>query len=83
LPESASREALAMSRVRNVAFVRRRGVPVFFLSYMWSELRRLGEVCVLTLAGDRIKEITAFRAPAAFASFDLPETLGGERRGEP
>jgi hypothetical protein len=50
---------------------------------MWSELRRLGEVCVLTLAGDRIKEITAFRAPAAFASFDLPETLGGERRGEP
>ena len=32
----------------------------------------------LTLAGDRIKEITAFRAPAAFASFDLPETLDGE-----
>jgi RNA polymerase sigma-70 factor, ECF subfamily len=42
---------------------------------------RLGEICVLMLEGDRIKEITAFRAPAAFASFDLPETLGGERRG--
>ncbi len=45
------------------------------------ETYRLGEVCVLTLAGDRIKEITAFRAPAAFASFDLPETLDGEPRG--
>ena len=44
---------------------------------------RLGELCVLMLEGDRIKEITAFRAPAAFASFDLPETLGGERRGKP
>jgi RNA polymerase sigma-70 factor, ECF subfamily len=45
------------------------------------ETYRLGEVCVLTLAGDRIQEITAFRAPAAFASFDLPETLDGEQRG--
>jgi RNA polymerase sigma-70 factor, ECF subfamily len=35
----------------------------------------LGHVCVLSLEGDRIKEITAFHAPAAFASFDLPETL--------
>jgi RNA polymerase sigma-70 factor, ECF subfamily len=44
---------------------------------------RLGEICVLMLEGDWIKEITAFRAPAAFASFDLPETLGGEPRGKP
>jgi RNA polymerase sigma-70 factor (ECF subfamily) len=42
---------------------------------------RLGELCVLMLKGDRIKEITAFRARAAFASFDLPETLDGEPRG--
>ena len=40
---------------------------------------RLGELCVLMLEGDRIKQITAFRARAAFASFDLPETLAGER----
>jgi RNA polymerase sigma-70 factor, ECF subfamily len=40
---------------------------------------RLGEICVLRLEGDRIKEITAFRALAAFASFDVPVTLGGER----
>jgi RNA polymerase sigma-70 factor (ECF subfamily) len=43
---------------------------------------RLGELCVLMLEGDRIKEITAFRAPAAFASFDLPRTLGDERSGK-
>jgi RNA polymerase sigma-70 factor, ECF subfamily len=43
---------------------------------------RLGEICVLTLDGEQIKEITAFREPAAFASFDLPETLGGERRSK-
>jgi RNA polymerase sigma-70 factor, ECF subfamily len=42
------------------------------------ETFRLGELCVLALQGDRIKEITAFRAREAFASFDLPETLGGE-----
>jgi RNA polymerase sigma-70 factor (ECF subfamily) len=36
---------------------------------------RLGELCVLMLEGDRIKEITAFRSREAFASFDLPETL--------
>jgi RNA polymerase sigma-70 factor, ECF subfamily len=41
---------------------------------------RLGELCVLMLEGDRIEEITAFREPAAFASFDLPETLGGDQR---
>jgi RNA polymerase sigma-70 factor, ECF subfamily len=40
------------------------------------EAYRLGELCVLMVEGDRIKEITAFRARAAFASFDLPETLG-------
>ena len=45
-------------------------------------LYRLSEICVLMLEGDRIKEITAFRAPAAFASFDLPETLADERSGE-
>jgi hypothetical protein len=39
---------------------------------------RLGEICVVTLEADRIKEITAFRAPTAIASFDLPDTLGGE-----
>jgi RNA polymerase sigma-70 factor, ECF subfamily len=43
---------------------------------------RLGEICVLMLEGDRIKGITAFREPTAFASFDLPEMLGGERRGK-
>jgi RNA polymerase sigma-70 factor (ECF subfamily) len=42
---------------------------------------RLDHLCLVTLEGDRIKEITAFRAREAFASFDLPETLGGERRG--
>jgi RNA polymerase sigma-70 factor, ECF subfamily len=46
------------------------------------ETYRLGELCVLTLAGDRINELTAFRTPQAFASFDLPKTLGGERRGK-
>src|SRR5262245_39149572 len=39
---------------------------------------RLGHVCVVGLEGERINEITAFHAPAAFASFDLPETLGAE-----
>ena len=44
---------------------------------------RLGELCVLVLEGDRIKEITAFRAPAAFASFDLPETLADDEEAKP
>jgi RNA polymerase sigma-70 factor (ECF subfamily) len=44
---------------------------------------RLGELCVLMLEGDRIKEITAFRDRAAFASFDLPETLGAEPEANP
>jgi RNA polymerase sigma-70 factor, ECF subfamily len=39
---------------------------------------RLGELCVLSLEGDRIKEITAFRTRESFASFDLPETLAEE-----
>jgi RNA polymerase sigma-70 factor, ECF subfamily len=44
---------------------------------------RLDHLVVLTLEGDRIKEITAFRAPEAFASFDLPETLDDpERRAD-
>jgi RNA polymerase sigma-70 factor, ECF subfamily len=46
-----------------------------------AEIYRLGEVCVLTLAGDQIKEITAFRAREAFAGFDLPETLDREPSG--
>jgi RNA polymerase sigma-70 factor (ECF subfamily) len=44
---------------------------------------RLGNICLLMLEGDRMKEITAFHAPAAFASFDLPETLGGESNATP
>jgi RNA polymerase sigma-70 factor (ECF subfamily) len=42
---------------------------------------RLDHLVVLTLEGDRIQEITAFRAHEAFASFDLAETLAGDRRG--
>jgi RNA polymerase sigma-70 factor (ECF subfamily) len=36
---------------------------------------RLDHICVITVEADRIREIMAFHAPAAFASFDLPETL--------
>jgi ABC-type antimicrobial peptide transport system permease subunit len=44
-------EALTTRRVRNVAFVRRKGVSVFFLSYISSELRRRGGRTLLTALG--------------------------------
>jgi RNA polymerase sigma-70 factor, ECF subfamily len=49
-----------------------------FAHYGWDaeeEADLLLHISVLTLEGDRIKEITAFRSPEAFASFDLPERL--------
>jgi RNA polymerase sigma-70 factor (ECF subfamily) len=36
-------------------------------------------ICVLTLAGRQIEEITAFRMPELFARFGLPDTLAAER----
>jgi RNA polymerase sigma-70 factor, ECF subfamily len=49
-----------------------------FAHYQWDpdeEAYVRPHITVLTLEGDRIKEITAFRAPEAFASFNLPERL--------
>jgi RNA polymerase sigma-70 factor, ECF subfamily len=49
-----------------------------FAHYYWDageSAHLLAHITVLTLEGERIKEITAFRAPEAFATFDLPKRL--------
>jgi hypothetical protein len=33
-------------------------------------------VCVLTLRGDRVEELTAFLTPEAVRRFDLPDAIG-------
>ena len=40
-----------------------------------SEVYAADAICVLTLAGSEIEEITAFRMPELFARFGLPGTL--------
>jgi RNA polymerase sigma-70 factor, ECF subfamily len=49
-----------------------------FAHYGWDNAERTyvpHAICVVTLDGDRISEMTVFRTPEAFAGFDLPERL--------
>jgi RNA polymerase sigma-70 factor, ECF subfamily len=49
-----------------------------FAQYMWKDYADRfvpHAICILTLRGDEISEVTTFRTPSAFARFELPEEI--------
>jgi RNA polymerase sigma-70 factor, ECF subfamily len=78
------RDAIATFLPRGPLAARWRFVPtrangqLAFGTYSWDPATGVYEahaLDVLTVDGARVKEITAFRAPEAFAAFDLPEQV--------